>query len=218
VDAPVGGEIDLGALSGPGQPDMGEAGAPPSRGPRGALVERALMREQGLPPSRAGIRCRIPAPWPSAASLMLTACSPSALSRSITSEMLFEKPARFSKSCMERTSSLRFSSRPADRRSGPSATSRCSRSRPARFRPSVCAWNLSWRASARSGHQLAQRQPRLRLISSVATAWRAASVSGCAACGHNRAASAWWRRRGRARDIDDALEGQIVGRLRDHGK
>jgi hypothetical protein len=45
--------------------------------------------------------------------MMLTASTPSALSTSITSEMCSRKPARFSNSSIERTSSLRFSRRPA---------------------------------------------------------------------------------------------------------
>ena len=45
--------------------------------------------------------------------MMLTLSSDSPRSVSITSEMCSRKPARFSKSSMERISSFRFSSRPA---------------------------------------------------------------------------------------------------------
>ena len=45
--------------------------------------------------------------------MMLTLSSVSPLAVSITSEMCSRKPERFSNSSMERTSSLRFSSRPA---------------------------------------------------------------------------------------------------------
>jgi hypothetical protein len=54
-------------LLGAGEPDIGEAALLLQAG-AAALVQRALAAGTGLPPSRAGRRCRIPAPWRNAAS------------------------------------------------------------------------------------------------------------------------------------------------------
>ena len=62
IDAPVGGVQDGAAPPRAGDRDIGEAAFFLEAG-EPAFVERALRRETRLPPSRAGRRCRIPAPW-----------------------------------------------------------------------------------------------------------------------------------------------------------
>ena len=104
-------EGNEGAALGPGDADIGEAALFLQPG-AALLVQRALAAGTGLPPSRAGTPCRIPAPWRECSVMMLTLSSSADCSTSMTSEMCSRKPARFSNSPMERTSSLRLSRRP----------------------------------------------------------------------------------------------------------
>src|ERR1700732_4149635 len=98
VNPPVGGKIEFGAGAGAGQADMGGGtrflGNRPSPQPaRNTLSNSSPLAE-----------CSV---------ISDTASSSAPPSRSITSEMCSRKPCRFSNSSIERTSSLRFSSRPA---------------------------------------------------------------------------------------------------------
>jgi len=125
---------------------------------------------------------------------------------------VLEKGPRGSRnSSIERIKLFQVFERPGASASDPSATSRYSRTRRAPrgggVRRVAVRKHPSGSASGRKRRGTVAQRPRgLGLSSSVSITARAASVSGCAACARDRAASARWRRPARAWHVDDALE------------
>ena len=200
VDAAVGGEIDLGALARAREADMGEAALFLQPG-AAALVERALMRKQAFLPAgqEHGVEFQPLGGMQRHDVDGLLGLVAVAVHHQ---RDVFEEALQVLE-LLHRAHQLLQVFQPAGGvgASGPSATSRCSRSRRARSRPARCAASSpSARASARtrpSGR--AARWRGFGFSSSVADSAAAASRQRDALLARRgRAASARWRRRGRA--------------------